>query len=133
MRNDGMNCETLQRTMRDGRELTKEESAHLDECDACMDVWLTQALDAKPEVMVPADFAARVAAKVPVRQQKQPIARMQRSWGLATAMAVVTVLLVVCFRGPGSASSWLGLVFLFLVTAEIAGLALWLGPRWMGR
>ena len=133
MRDDGVNCENLQKMLREGHEPRKDESAHLEDCDACMEVWLSVALDAKPEVRIPADFAARVAAMAPARRQKQPIARPQRPWGLATAVAMVTVLLIICFRGPAPANSWIGPVFLFLVTGEIAALALWLGPRWMRR
>ena len=41
MRDNGVNCEALQRTLRGERELTAEESAHLEECDVCLDVSLT--------------------------------------------------------------------------------------------
>jgi predicted anti-sigma-YlaC factor YlaD len=133
MRDDSVNCEKLQKMLRDGHEPRTDESAHLEDCDACMDVRLSLALEAKPEVRIPADFAARVAAMAPARRRRQPIIRTQRHWGLAAAMAVVTVLLMVCFRGPSSTNSWIGPVFLFLVTGEIAALALWLGPRWMRR
>jgi predicted anti-sigma-YlaC factor YlaD len=137
MRDDRMNCEAIQQAIRDGRGLAKVESAHLnahlDECDACMDAWLTVALDTKPEVVVPADFAARVAAMVPARQEKRVTARTPRHWGVISAMAFVTVMLAVCFMGPKPDHSWVGLVFVMLVASEIAGLALWLGPRWMGR
>jgi hypothetical protein len=136
MHDDSVNCERLQRTVRsgrDGRELTKEQSAHLDECDACMDAWLTVVLDKKPEVAIPADFAARVTAMAPVRQENRVRARAPRHWGVISAMAVVTVLLVVCFAGSHPANSWIGLTFMLVVVSEIAGLALWLGPRWMGR
>lgn len=34
-----------------------------------LDLRLTRALDAVPEVQIPADFAARVASKVPARRQ----------------------------------------------------------------
>jgi hypothetical protein len=140
MRNDSMICEALQRTLRESRRLTGEQVTHIDECDACMDAWLTAALDQKPEVAIPEDFAARVSAGLPARRPQRAIKRRPR-WGLAAAMAVVTLLLVVCFAEPTPASSladapahsWIGLVFLFLVTAEITALALWLGPRRMGR
>jgi hypothetical protein len=134
---NGVNCEALQRELREGRgltpELTKEHSAHVDECDACMDVWLTLALDAKPEVAIPADFAALVAAMAPALPAKREALRTPRRWGVISAMAVVTVLMMVCFAGPAPTNSWVGLVFVMLIASEIAGLALWLGPRWMGR
>lgn len=139
MRDDGVNCEELQRALRGdqalrgGRELTKDESAHVDDCDACTEMLLTLALDAKPEVSIPADFAARVAAMTPGRQEKHEMARTPRPWGVISGMAVVLVVLVVCFAGSPPANSWVGVVFVMLVATEIAGLALWLGPRWMGR
>lgn len=137
MRNDDVSCEALQNTLREGRELTGMDSAHLDECDTCMDAWLTLALDAKPEVPIPVNFAARVAAMAREFPVKRKTTHSPRHWGVISAMAVVTVLLVVCFEGPGSAysttNSWIGPAFLSLVTAEIAGLALWLGPKWIGR
>jgi hypothetical protein len=140
MRDDSMICEALQRTLRESRGLTSEQVAHIDECDACMDAWLTGVLDQKPKVMIPEDFAARVSTALPVRPPQRAIKRRPR-WGLAAAVMVVTLLLVVWFAGPTPANSfanapahsWIGLVFLFLVTGEITALALWLGPRWMGR
>ena len=112
MRDDGMNCKTIQRAMRDGRGLAEAETAHVDECEGCTDAWLTLALDTKPEVTVPENFAARVAAMASAGSEKRRTARMPRHWGVISAMAFVTVM---------------------LVASEIAGLALWLGPRWLGR
>jgi AhpD family alkylhydroperoxidase len=141
MRDDSVNCEDLRRALREGRELTKEQSAHVEQCDACadahMDAWLTMALDAKPEVAIPADFAAQVAAglpmELPARQEKRIAVRTQRHWGVISAMAVALVVLVVCFLGPKPGNSWVGGVFVMLVASEFAGLALWLGPKWLGR
>ena len=133
MRDDGISCEALERALHEGRKLTQEELAHVESCDECMDVWLTLALEAKPEVAIPENFAARVAAGLPRRQAKRAVLRGNRNWGLVTAMAVVTVLMAVGFAGPPPANSWVGLVFISVVATEIAGLALWLGPRWMGR
>jgi hypothetical protein len=134
MRDYSVNCEDLQKTLREGRGLTNEQSAHIEECEACMEAWLTLALDAKPEVAIPPDFAARVAAELPSRPQKRQAMRTPRHLGLAIAMAMATVLLVVCFSGPERANSWVGLVFVMLVATEVAGLALWLGmPKRLGR
>jgi hypothetical protein len=133
MRNDGMNCEALQTVLRQGRELTRAESAHLDECDACMDAWLTAALDEKPEVAIPTDFAARVAARLPAQPAQRATTRRPQHLGLTAAVAVIAVLLAVWFSGPAPMNSWVGLLFVMLVASEVAGLALWLGPGWMGR
>jgi len=132
MRDDGVNCEELKRTLRGGHELSRDQSEHIEDCESCLDVFVTAALDAKPEVQIPADFATWVAEGLPARQAKQTEHRSQRHWGLITAAALVTVLLVVCFAGSKPANSWVGQVFVMLVASEIAGLALWLGPRRMG-
>jgi hypothetical protein len=131
MRGDGVNCEALQGAMRAGRELTMVESAHLEDCEACFDVSLTLALDAKPEVEIPADFAARFAAGLPVKRQS--VARKPRQWGLMASVLLATV--VVCAMSiaePQAAYGRIGLVFLLLVASEIAGIALWLGPKGTG-
>ena len=133
MRDDGINCEALERALHEGRKLTREELAHVEDCDECMDVWLTLALEVKPAVAIPDDFAARVAAIAPARPEKPQILRTTRHWGMISAMAVVTVVLMLCFQGPPPTTSWIGLVFLALVATEIVGLALWLAPRWSGR
>ena len=129
----GVNCEELHRAVREGRELSRDQSEHMEDCESCLDVFVTLALDAKTEVEIPADFAARVAAELPARQEKQIAVHTPRHWGLISAMAVALVVLVVCFLGPKPANSWVGQVFVMLVASEIAGLALWLGPRWLGR
>jgi len=137
MHDDGVNCRAVQQALREGRELIGEQSVHFDECEACrdayMDAWLTAALDAKPEVAIPADFAARVAAMAPARPEKRARVRTPRYWGVISAMAIVTVILIVCFASSKPANSWVSLVLVMLVTAEIAGLALWLGPTWIRR
>jgi len=133
MRDHGVNCEELQRAVLEGRGLTREQSDHIETCDACMDAVLTAMLDTKPDVEIPVDFAARFVAGLPERPEKQSAPRTQRPWGVISAMAVVLAVMVVCFAGSPAANSWVGLVFVMLIATEIAGLALWLGPRWMGR
>ena len=132
MRDGDVNCGAIQLAARQGRELKAYEAAHLEECDACMDAWLTTVLDEKPEVAIPQDFAARIAAQLPARLPQRAVSRRPPHLGLAGAMAVVTVLLVACFAGPDPAHSWIGVVFVMLVATEIAGLALWLGPKRSG-
>jgi hypothetical protein len=133
MRDDGMNCEALQKALRQGCELTRDQSAHIDECDACMETWLTAALEAKPAVRIPDDFAARVSAGLPAHPAKRATTRRPQHLGLTTAVAFITVLLAVWFSGATPMNSWVGLLFVMLVASEVAGLALWLGPGWMRR
>jgi len=130
MRDNGVNCEALQRTLRGERELTAEEFAHLEECDVCLDGSLTVMLDIKPEVEIPRDFAARVVASLPAKTAAR--SRSPRHAGLITAMAAIAILLVVCFAGAKPADNWTGLVFMLLVATEVAGIALWLAPKHSG-
>lgn len=130
MHDNGVNCEALQRTLRGERELTAEDSAHLEECDVCLDVSLTVMLDIKPEVEIPRDFAARVVASLPAKTAAR--SRSPRHAGLITAMAAIAILLVVCFAGAKPADNWTGLVFMLLVATEVAGIALWLAPKHSG-
>lgn len=133
MRNDGISCEALERALHEGQKLTKEELAHVEDCDECMDVWLTLALEAKPEVAIPDGFATRIAAMAPARPEKRQALRTTRHWGMISAITVVTVMMMICFAGPRPVNSGVGLVFMLVVATEIAGLALWLAPRWSGR
>jgi hypothetical protein len=123
-----VNCESLQRILfEQQRELTADEAAHLSACDECMDVLLTVSLEARPEVEVPENFAAQVAARLPA---ERPVpSRRPRHAGLTTAMVFVGVLLVVCFAAAKPADSWVATAFVLLVATEIAGIALWLAPR----
>ena len=131
MPGDTVNCEALQRILfEQQRELTADEAAHLSACDECMDVLLTVSLEARPEVELPENFAARVAAKLPA--EPPAISRRPRHAGLTTAMVFVGVLLIVFFAAAKPANSWVTMVFVLLVATEIAGLALWLAPRHPG-
>jgi hypothetical protein len=130
-----MNCDELRSAMKQGRALTAVEQEHVNECEACLEAWLdatvTQALDAKPEVRIPADFAARVAARLPeqsgtaVQSGRGPY---RAHWGLITAIVLVTVgLLVMAVADPVRMNTRMGMILMALLVAEIAGIALWLG------
>ncbi|MGB0122044.1 MAG: hypothetical protein WA419_10295 [Silvibacterium sp.] len=135
---DTIGCTELQQAVRI-RALTAAEAAHVEGCDACLTAWLdatvTQALDMKPEVDIPAGFAARVAAQLPAQRsaarRSDGFARGgARHWGLLTAILLVAVgLLAAAFADPGGLNSRMGMVFMILAVSEIAGIALWLGPR----
>ena len=94
-----------------------------------MDERLTRALERKPKVDVPAGFAARVAGQVPVRRAfAVPAAR----YGLLAARIGMGVLLlalvVVAIHFPGRTT--FGVVLEWILCAELAGLAIWLGGMW---
>ena len=140
-RGDMVNCEQVRSAMAQERALSPAESAHVEGCETCMEAWLdiavTQALDDKPEVRVPADFAARVAAGLPEQRaarELQGSARMyERHWGLITAVLLVAIgLVAMAVADPKGFNTQLGLVFIAIIVSEIAGIALWLGTGRIG-
>jgi hypothetical protein len=129
-----MSCGEIQHALRHGRALTAEQSAHAEDCDACLNVWLdatvTRALDAKPEVEIPSDFAARVASNLPAKRTPSNIRSRANHWGLTTAVLLVAAgMIAMTATHPVAMNTWTGVVFLSLVVTEVAGIALWLGQR----
>jgi len=89
---------------------------------------ITRALDRKPEVAVPADFAARVRAALPA----QPKVRTQRSVGQITAgVAAVGLVLALCVLAPHARPSFGSMAFdlEMVLVVELMGVAAWLGMR----
>lgn len=130
-----MSCNYIQQILSNGRPLTAAESAHVETCDSCLEAWLdstvTQALDARPEVSIPADFAARIVSNLPEKPIATPrlVPRMHH-WGLITATLLIAVgMIAMAVTHPVSINSWTGIVFLSLVVTEVSGIALWLGRR----
>jgi hypothetical protein len=130
-----MSCDHIQQSLRDGHPLTAAESAHARSCDSCLEAWLdstvTQALDAKPEVGIPANFAARVASNLPEKPiaAPRPIPRAPH-WGLTTATLLIAIgMVAMAVAHPVGINTWTGIVFLSLVVTEVSGIALWLGRR----
>jgi len=130
-----MNCDQLRGAMRQGYALTGADLAHVEHCEECLEMWLdatvTQALDAKPEVTIPADFSARVAAGLPAKPggaEESRRGRYREHWGLITAIVLVAAeLLAMALTDPHMMATRMGVVFMVLVATEIAGIALWLG------
>jgi hypothetical protein len=129
-----MNCAKIKSEVRQARALTAAEGAHVEGCDDCLETWLeatvTQALDAKPEVRIPVDFAARVAAQVPAQREAPVAPRVvrARNWGLLTSILLIAVgLVATAVADPSGLNTRMGAVFMLLVASEIAGIALWLG------
>jgi hypothetical protein len=93
---------------------------------------ITRALDRKPEVVVPADFAAKVRAALPA----QPKVRVRRSVGREVAMvAAVGLVLALCWLAPHARPSFESVAFdlEMVLVVELAGVAAWLGMRrWDG-
>jgi hypothetical protein len=89
---------------------------------------ITRALDRKPEVAVPVDFAARVRAKLPA----QPKVKARRSVGREVAMvATAGLLLALCVLAPHARPSFESVAFdlEMVLVVELMGVAAWLGTR----
>jgi hypothetical protein len=89
---------------------------------------ITRALDRKPEVVVPADFAAKVRAALPA----QPKVRAQRSVGrIAAGVAAVGLVLALCWLAPHARPSFGSMAFdlEMVLVVELMGVAAWLGMR----
>jgi hypothetical protein len=87
---------------------------------------VTRALEQVPEVRIPADFAARVAGRLPVRRA---FAARPAHYGLMTmriSMAVLVLALVVVAMHSGGRSVF-GITLEWVLCAELVGLAVWLG------
>ncbi len=104
------------------------QSEPMNELDS-MDARLTRALERKPAVAVPSEFAARVAAQVPARAS---VAVRVPHYGLLAARIGVAVLLValVAMAMRTTGHSVLGVALEWVLCAELAGLAGWLSGVW---
>ena len=87
---------------------------------------VVRALERVPEVRIPADFAARVAGRLP---ERRAFAVRPARYGLMTmriSMAVLVLALVVVAMHSGGRSVF-GLALEWVLCAELVGLAVWLG------
>ena len=85
-----------------------------------LDVRIERALERRPAVTVPADFAARVASRAPAVRAASP------RYGMI-AMQAAMVLLVAGLVGVSRDRSAVGVAMQWVLCAELAGLAVW---RW---
>lgn len=89
---------------------------------------ITRALDRKPEVTVPVDFAAKVRASLPA----QPKVRVQRSAGrMAAGVGAAGLLVALCWLAPHARPSFASVAFdlEMVLVLELVGVAAWLGMR----
>jgi hypothetical protein len=89
---------------------------------------ITRALDRKPEVVVPVDFAARVRASLPA----QPKVNARRSVGREVGMvATAGLVLALCWLAPHARPSFESVAFdlEMVLVVELMGVAAWLGTR----
>jgi hypothetical protein len=136
MREGGVTCQEIKLALGDGSvaELTLDQAEHLAVCDACMDFAVACSLAQKPEIPIPAGFAAHVATEsMAVKGTGPAESSPPKALGLKTSIAALMMLGVVAsiaaFVDPPafSLAGWAGLAFELILTLEIAGVALWLG------
>jgi Flp pilus assembly protein TadB len=109
--------------MRD--EWMKEVSAE----EAEMEQRLTRALEARPGVEIPADFAARVAGQLPKRR---PIELTPTYYGrkmMVVCMVVLGVALLIAFVLHGVAVPAVVQVTGWILYGQFLGLVVWFGMR----
>jgi hypothetical protein len=86
---------------------------------------VVRALERAPEVSIPADFAARVAGRLP---ERRAFAVRPARYGLMTmriSMAVLVISLVVVAMHSGGRSVF-GIVLEWVLCAELVALAMWM-------
>ena len=89
---------------------------------------IVAALDDKPATAVPADFAARVAAQLPVLPAAPPATHFARNMGCG---AVVLLLAVLFLLAPHAAPQFTNAVFdvELLLLAQLVAVTAWLVRR----
>jgi hypothetical protein len=95
---------------------------------------ITTALETAPVVQVPADFAARVAARVPQAKRRRlvvPSLRPARYGHFATLTAMLVLLAAVFVFAPHIRNSILCMVLEAVLFVELGALVLWFG--WLRR
>jgi hypothetical protein len=98
-----------------------------------VETMVVRALERKPEIEVPTDFAARVAQSLPAKPASQlPIRPIfGRVAGYLAAVAVMVGLLVLAKTHPEALEAGRGFVFgmEILLLAQLLAVGLWLGMR----
>ena len=101
--------------------------------DRLMDERVVRALEHVPDVgeMIPADFAARVVARVPARKN---VSVTPTYYGRKMMMicGVVLLVLLVFLASHGMDRSTIGAVVEWCLVTQFLALAIWLGTRRLG-
>jgi hypothetical protein len=92
-----------------------------------LDLRVTRALERVPEVTIPAEFAARVAAQVPKRREMAARPARYGWMAMRSSMAVLVIAMVAVAMHAGQRSSVFGTMLEWMLCAELVGLAVWLG------
>ena len=96
------------------------------ETEAQVDIQLISALESKPQAVIPADFAARLAARVQTLPTPAP-RRPARYGELATGIGFAILLLAMFVLAPWTQPTFTSLSFdlELLLLAQMLGLAAW--------
>ena len=96
-----------------------------------LDMRIISALEAVPEFSdsIPADFAARVAAKVPARRPVAVAAAPTHVGRVVMWVCLVVLLVAMLFVGRGAEHSVVSTVVVWTLFAQFLGLVVWLGVR----
>ncbi|ADV82318.1 hypothetical protein [Terriglobus saanensis] len=96
--------------------------------DAMLDALIVQALETQPQPAIPADFAARIASRLPARKQASFRPRyfgLAFSWIGAIALIVALFFLAPSPAGVSSAGAWIEL----FVCTQFLCLVVWMALR----
>jgi hypothetical protein len=92
---------------------------------AGFDAKLVRALERRPEPMVPADFASRVAAALPPAAPARKPMQVGRIVGLTAAAVLGVALVALAPHAAPTFASW-AFDFELVVIAQLGGIAYWL-------
>ncbi len=94
-----------------------------------LELWVTQALERMPEMTIPADFAARVAGRLPKRRARtMPALRTTRFGQIAAAMCLMVLLAAILVLAPrATLHEPLWVVLEWTLCGQFVLLAMWLG------
>ena len=102
---------------------------NMSDADAAMEQRLIRALETRPAVQIPADFAARVASQLP---ERRPIALTPTHYGrkaMMICMVVLGVALLAAFALYGMAVPPFVQVTGWILYAQFLALVVWFGMR----
>jgi hypothetical protein len=116
MHNEGMNRQQVR------------NAALYAEIDGEIDARLVRALETRPEMSIPADFAARITRQLP---ERPPVLLTPRYYGrnamVICMVILVAALLALALHSGSNSPLWVALEW--IVCAQIVSLAVWLG-KW---
>jgi hypothetical protein len=96
--------------------------------DDNFDALMTRAIERGPDVTVPADFAARVAAKLPPLPARRKPMRVGRAVAAVSAVVLAGAMFAIA---PHAVPSFASVAFDFelLAVMQLAGIGYWLAVR----